>query len=717
MSSITSPPNEYDFGLEFNYSLWTQDTEISLVNVPWNNDYRDIVKFESRTKLNEYIDSLEVAGIRLTDMSYLKPNLPIRISLPFNKVYKYNYLRASNFVQPIAGDERRDFYYFINDVRYIAPNTTELVVQLDVWQTFGYDFTFGNCYVERGHIGIANEKQFQNYGRDYLTVPEGLDTGAEYRVTHTRNEIFMSTGNDQYDVIVVSTVDLDADPGTVQDPKLNSAGGTTINNIVSGANIYVFTQSTIATFLSHYKDKPWITQGIMGIYVTPKLTRYTDFDYTTNSPSGGKLLRGWLFPKMLNIEPSWRDANFWRIHIPERYWHLKKFFTFPYMAIEMTTFSATPIIIKPESWNDANARVVEHPSFIPGSTRIVFRPVSYNSTIEGNDGLVFEDYGEFLDFVTLVENFVSVPIVNNMGLSYLASNRNSIMYQRDSAEWTQQRALRGNEVSYDQATSAVEMSRNINRVGIAGAQGLTASQNLAISQGVANQAMYGMIGSGFSGAMTGAAGGPAGAAGGAVLGVAGSLPGIFQANAQAGVQQDLNNRNTQIQNQVSQTTNMLSTRQQEYIRDTNKDLADWAARGDYEMSIAGVNAKVNDSRMIQPSISGQFGGNAFNLVNGAQMLSLRWKMLDLANMAVVGEYWLRYGYAVQRFMKVPNIMVMSHFTYWKLKETYIQSANMPEAFKQIIRGIFEKGVTVWDKPEYIGQIDIGVNKPIEGISY
>jgi hypothetical protein len=62
-------------------------------------------------------------------------------------------------------------------------------------------------------------------------------------------------------------------------------------------------------------------------------------------------------------------------------------------------------------------------------------------------------------------------------------------------------------------------------------------------------------------------------------------------------------------------------------------------------------------------------------------------------------------------------MVMTKFTYWKMQETYISSAPMPETFKQSIRGIFEKGVTVWKTPSDIGNIDISTNQPIAGIRY
>jgi hypothetical protein len=40
----------------------------------------------------------------------------------------------------------------------------------------------------------------------------------------------------------------------------------------------------------------------------------------------------------------------------------------------------------------------------------------------------------------------------------------------------------------------------------------------------------------------------------------------------------------------------------------------------------------------------------------------------------------------------------------------------PESFKQTLRGIFEKGVTVWNNPADMGNIDIGTNTPRTGVT-
>jgi hypothetical protein len=173
-----------------------------------------------------------------------------------------------------------------------------------------------------------------------------------------------------------------------------------------------------------------------------------------------------------------------------------------------------------------------------------------------------------------------------------------------------------------------------------------------------------------------------------------------------------------MRNNTMGAQNSLETRQQGFVRDTNKNLADWAARGDYANSIAGVNAKVQDSAMIQPSVSGQTGGETLNHLHFNFVIMLRFKMVDQSAIRTIGEYWLRYGYMVHKYMQPPaTMMVMEKFTYWKLSETYITGAPMPETYKQTIRGIFEKGVTVWANPLDIGNVDIADNDPYPGISY
>ena len=150
----------------------------------------------------------------------------------------------------------------------------------------------------------------------------------------------------------------------------------------------------------------------------------------------------------------------------------------------------------------------------------------------------------------------------------------------------------------------------------------------------------------------------------------------------------------------------------------NRNLATAVASGDYTNAIAGINAKVQDTALMSPSVSGQMSGDVLLYVTNRYRLWRRFRQIMPAAMRDIGEFWLRYGYYVQRFLRPPSSwQCMEHFTFWKMHELYIRSSSCPEEFKMTIKGIFEKGVTVWNNPDDIGMIDYGDNEPLGGVTY
>jgi len=746
-TGIDGPPNVYTAGSDFDYSVWTAGTQIDLVNVKWNNDYRDVVKFASKTALNTYIDGLNPAGIRITNTTYAKPGQDVFLPIPYNRVNRYNYLRASNPLMPIPDDIQKDFYYFILDCEYVNPQTTRLRVQLDVWQTYIYDVTIGNCYVERGHIGIANTNQFNNYGRDYLTVPEGLDIGADYRVVAKRSEQIVGVdnaiGSYEHDVIVVSSTDLKAAPGTVEAPSLKTAPGSKIQGMPSGASFYVW--DTVVDFqgwLLNMQDKPWVTQGIISVTVMPKFTRYNqNFIYETGiEPQHVSDLH--TFPIKHNMFTDWRNSTEILNWIDAKYRHLKKLFTAPYMVVEATTWTATPVTLRPEAWASANAEFLERVNYMPPNQRVQFTPRKYNSSGQTPDamyGMTYEefvasimalpgmtpeiaapviakygdigdDYGDYLDIITQLAGFPALPVVNNMAIGYLAANTHSIDYSRKSADWTQQRAIGMAQGQYDVASGGMSAAGRLNDIAVEASRQQALSQN----RNIQGQASVGAIGSIAGGVVSGSMAGPAGALTGGVAGAANGLVGIVN----SGIQASHNIEASAIGNLASMRSTATNIGQAQLSRDTNMDLARFAARGDYANAIAGINAKVQDAAMIQPSVAGQFGGDATNIANGTMEFSVRWKLIDAAAIRVIGDYWLRFGYAIRAFIQPPqSLMVMTKFTYWKMTEAYLSSAMVPEGHKQVLRGIMEKGFTAYANPDDIGQVALHDNAPLPGVSY
>lgn len=723
------PSNVYEYQNQFDYSVWTPNTEITCATVPWDSSYRDVVRFDSKEARDRYFSEIKQNSysFNLTGMVYLRYGEPVRVNAPFSMINQCNYLIVRNPLQPIpspspelgAPPRKPDvFYYFINDVKYIAPNTTQLNVQLDVWQTYYDRLSFGMCYVNRSHIGIANENSTVFNLADYLTDLEGMNIGDEYEVTSMQWIPFQSES--PY-IVIMSNTDLEGDFGDVSDPKLRTSKGGVTDGMPNGARSYAVTADNFRSFMNNISEYPWVSQGINMITVVPRV-----FCQAT----GGNVRIAGVDAQLLTPSPN-VDGNDYSVNdvlgryaIPERYKNLFKFYTAPYTAMEVTGMNGGELVLKNECMmitDDGNGlgtvQFSTRSVCAPPQIRGLFYPKGYNAG-ESNSDLAFnyhapdgKEYntwvrnGEFLDMALTFDNFPQLSIVNNMYLYYMATNANRLRFSFDSAEWSQQKALTGAALSYDQATQNMS--------------------NAWANQQVANQANWGLSDisqqkNAWSG-VTGAASNAVGAFGSLASGNVGSAAAGAANALGSGLNMALNanwiNQTTATQVGAATQTTQNNIANQQYMRDTNYDYANFAARGDYANAIQGIQAKVQDAKLTQPSTSGQNGGDAFNLSNGYCGVLIKWKRLKTNFLVQIGDYWLRYGYYVNRWMRPPqDLKCMSRFTYWKMQQVQVNAA-MPELFKETVRGIFEKGVTVWVNPDDINNIDLADNEIVKGVSY
>lgn len=717
--------NQYDAGDGFNYSVWTANTELTLANVPWDAAYKDVVHFDSTDDLNMYLDG-RGDSTNISDVMYARIDEPIIIDMPFAVANQYNYIRAFNPAQPVpGGDIAKYYYYFIVGMVHDAPNTTRIIVQLDVWQTWIRQIQFGMAYINRGHIGVANQNKGNNYGRDYLTIPDGLDTGSDYvNVTSRRRNLLDTSGTfKDYNVLAFSTVDLSAppylDPPTNSKPNNPTARGTIFGNLISGAMGFVWTSPIdFLNFMGKYSQYPWMTSGIISITLIPSVAAlgYT-FQSGKDADTGAyKLVGAPSFNRRLF--PNWRESDDVMSYIPDRYKVFKeKLLTAPYCMLELTAQGGSALVMKPELWNSAHASVMETSSFMPPNQRIVYYPEGYNGRNYGDgwadnqavpaDNVYLQD-GDNLDMALIISSFPTIPIVNNGQLEYLAQNAHSIAAQYQSLDYSQTKALRGNQVGAENTTVGMNAGMSGTANSVAGDM-----NQLAIQQQLqAQTAMFNLLGGIGAGGAGGAAGGPVGMGAGAATAAGGGLANLATLN----MQQDAANRAYNARTNTAYGAAKISYGAAGQVRDNNLAYGNWAARGDYENARRLMDGKIQDTRMIQPGVSSGFGGDAY-LFNTRQMyLTFKIKMVDQASMARAGEFWLRYGYPVGRPSRIPNdLRVMTKFSYWQLTECYILNAAMPESHKQTVRGVLEKGVTVWTNAADIGLIDFADNEPLDGI--
>lgn len=150
----------YKFQNDFDYARWQGKVSIKLLNVLWNSNYADVPGFENDVKRDQWFDTQKGMVQTLETAFNITPDNSVKIPIPYNDAYRYNYLMVdmpmqTSVANPIDYENEttrvKRWYYFIDSMTQYAPNTTELYVSLDVWTTFSHTVDIPYLMLERGH--------------------------------------------------------------------------------------------------------------------------------------------------------------------------------------------------------------------------------------------------------------------------------------------------------------------------------------------------------------------------------------------------------------------------------------------------------------------------------------------------------------------------------------------------------------------------------------
>ena len=116
-----------------------------LRNCPLDNTYEHTIYFQTATWQEQYFYTLRKHG--LTNQSYSRVGRNrLRVEIPYESLYDCNYVMFKN-----QSYENKWFYAFITDIQYINNSLVEIQFEIDVMQTWMFDYTLQPCFVEREH--------------------------------------------------------------------------------------------------------------------------------------------------------------------------------------------------------------------------------------------------------------------------------------------------------------------------------------------------------------------------------------------------------------------------------------------------------------------------------------------------------------------------------------------------------------------------------------
>lgn len=165
--------NVYKYDNDLDYSRYDYDQmDLCICNVPWDQGEAhigqrtiegigNVVWFGSEAKRDAWFDAIpdDKCFRWTTRFKELHRDMRINVPLPYDMCANYNYLAVryhlfANDGSPVqyeGTDGLREWFYFVREFNFVSPNTTELVLMDDAWQTWMYRYDVTQMQLLRGH--------------------------------------------------------------------------------------------------------------------------------------------------------------------------------------------------------------------------------------------------------------------------------------------------------------------------------------------------------------------------------------------------------------------------------------------------------------------------------------------------------------------------------------------------------------------------------------
>lgn len=479
---------KYDNALD--YARFKPNVRLKMCNVPWCGDYENVVKFADDTARDAWFDKLEGDVINLETMFNVKPDGGAKVPVPVTSAQGYNYLvadlpRMTSDTQPLEyadGARKQRFFYFIQDAQQLSPNTTRLVLSLDMWTTYINDMQFDYILLERGHAPVAasNVDNYLGNPRDNSTylLTADVNTGGEPYIERARAVKNYSAEGQR--ACIVTSCDLPGNLGSASAPLVPVVSEELVSGVLA-ARVYSVAVSDLVGFLrAMEKNAPWVKQTIQGIFFAPTdlLLQYWNFTvWGFNVSVLGASQRVDKF-----IKPQAGDFAY-----PQHAAKFAKLYTYPYAAIRVCDETGASSIVRVEDLGSSGIEVASALNLIMPYITIDARLLGIAGatdtlTFQTAEGRSYSYGGAWGDYLKRW----NVPI---MTVTQSAASRAdySTVYERAHAKLAADNALASslasNATANTNANNSAQNTVDVNAINVAANTAITENSNSAALNG------------------------------------------------------------------------------------------------------------------------------------------------------------------------------------------------------------------------------------------
>ena len=381
----------------------TPNTNIKLLKVPIEIDNKNQLTFTNATTQYNYFNSLP--KIEVDKCTYQRKDNIIRFPAHIDSILEFNYVMYQN-----TNYTNKWFYAFITNMEYINDSLTNITISTDVFQTWQFDITFKQSFIEREMLSVSEDVAGSNL------LPENLETG-EFKIggEATFEDL------EPIPVVAYSGDKIPNVPGIVEQDL--PQGGYTINGIASSV-VFLFCENENFIPLLNSLQKSNYSDYIVSIFTVPKLA-IKDFMIPANQITSSTALPIYalknpndymqsILTKTLVSTPSSLDG-----YTPRN----QKLKTYPYMYLGFNPSNGSQKIYRYENFTNGTP-VFNIISEVNPNPTIYFIPQNYR----GQTGNSMSDIASMNGYPTLSQR-------NDYFNTWLAQNSNIIGLQMEQEEF------------------------------------------------------------------------------------------------------------------------------------------------------------------------------------------------------------------------------------------------------------------------------------------
>ena len=773
--------NSFDYG-RFDYT----QMELQLCTVPWDmgeahvgnrtiSGIGNVVYFGSKENRDAWFDAIPDAECYRFDTKFkeLHRDLEIDVPVPYDMCAKHNYLvvryaKLANEDSPVQYEEDdglREWFWFVREVEFVAPNTTKLHLLDDAFQTWIYDVDITGMVLERGHAPMfamkADDYLYSPIDHNEYLLTEDVNFGQASIVKHI-DALALNAGN-MY-ACIATTANPTGTWGTKADGTWNTpASSYYANDGVPSVYVFAVAVANLNTFLANVDSSaPQFKQTVQGVFFASSdlLTLGTSFSFcsTTCYPvsAGRKTL------DFVELEKG-------QFGYPVAYQDIAKLYTDPYAHIEVTDENGNVDIIRIEDTNgeiEVSAALSLAYPFVNIEAHLmgVGGTASATVTFRNIDEKTFPISGQWYEylrswavptFAIVQESAVNYDYATDFDrkqrvVDYTTAYDNTM--ESAAAAQANVNAIADTQVA-NAALTTTANTATVNRsnasantdaantVTINDAQkteqnliiGLQAASTIALQDQQGSIASASTVASGAVGAISSAVSMDIG---GTISSIANAAIGAATTQAQTQVAIGMtqvgadytqasnaattilanDSTNFKVNNQTATASDLVVIQNNLVTGTTANTAATEKANATRDYNAASANATRTENQAIsaiandvsQAALNApqQFGTFANGQSAATKPIALFAHVVTQSKSAIAsaGDEFLRYGYALDRQWPFDgNWNIGKYFTYWKLRDFWVSNLNVPDMYMDRLRFFLFGGVTIWRNPDDIGK--------------